>query len=83
MAKPVIDLFSLKPENTVFVEAPSPNGATDRTIEAAVLLKTEILTKKTADFVVVNTDGWSVGDEAVQFKTRMSVALAADLVFCM
>ncbi len=83
VAKPVTDLFSLKPENIIFVGATSPRNATDKTVEAVVSLKNEIISKADTDFVVVNTDGWAVGEEAVQFKSRLASALAPDVVFCL
>ena len=83
VAKPVTDLFTLKPESIIFIGATSPGDATDKTVEAVVSLKNEIISKAAADFVVVNTDGWAVGEEAIQFKSRLAFALAPDVVFCL
>lgn len=83
VAKPVTDLFNLKPANAFFVGVNSPSGAVDRTIEGAAFLKAEILAEATADFVIVNTDGWGGAEEAVQFKARLATALGPDMVFCL
>lgn len=82
VANPVTDLFGLKPENIAFIGSTSPNKTTDRIVEASVSLKNEILSETTTDFVVVNTDGWVIGEEAVQFKSRLATALASDVAFC-
>ena len=81
--KPVTDLFDLKPANTFFVGVNSPSGAVDRTIEGVAFLKAEILAEATADFVIVNTDGWGGVEEAVQFKARLAAAVGPDVVFCL
>jgi polynucleotide 5'-hydroxyl-kinase GRC3/NOL9 len=83
VVKPVTDLFNLKPENLVFVGTTSPSGAADKTVEATASLKTDIMGKGNADFLVVNTDGWALGEEAVQFKSRLAAALEPDIVFCL
>jgi polynucleotide 5'-hydroxyl-kinase GRC3/NOL9 len=83
VVKPVTDLFNLKPENLVFVGTTSPSGAAEKTLEATASLKTEISGKRSADFLVVNTDGWAIGEEAVQFKSRLAAALEPDIVFCL
>ena len=83
VTKPVTDLFNLKPANTFFVGVNSPREATDRTIEGTAFLKTEIVADATADFVIVNTDGWGGTKEAVQFKARLAAAVGPDLVYCL
>ena len=83
VAKPLTDLFNLKPANAFFVGVNSPSGAVDRTIEGTAFLKAEILAEATTDFVIVNTDGWGGTEEAVQFKARLATALGPDVVFCL
>ena len=36
----------------------------------------------TADFVVVNTDGWVEGEEAVKYKLKLAEMLEPDIVVC-
>jgi len=43
------------------------------------LMKAEIL-RKAVDFVVVNTDGWVEGEEAIKFKLQLAEKLEPDVV---
>ncbi len=81
VTKPVTDLFTLKAENAFFVGFTSPSEAVDKTVRGIGLMKQEILAKA-ADFVVVNTDGWVEGEEAVKCKSLLAEALNPDAVFC-
>lgn len=81
VTKPVTDLFTLKAENAFFVGFTSPSEAVDKTVRGIGLMKQEILAKA-ADFVVVNTDGWVEGEEAVKYKSLLAEALNPDAVFC-
>lgn len=81
LTSPVTDLFNVKPQNITFIGVTSPSHAPTQTIQAAAQLKTEILTQTAADYVIINTDGWTVGDEAVQFKGALAEALEPDVVF--
>jgi len=79
VAKPITDLFSVKPENVFFVGVTSPSEAPDITIEAAAALATYARTK--AEFIIVNTDGWILGEEAVAFKQHLAEAMKPDVIF--
>ncbi len=81
VAKPVTDLFTLKAENAFFVGFTSPSENVDKAVNGLGLMKQEIL-DKAADFVVVNTDGWVEGEEAVAYKLRLAEELNPDVVFC-
>jgi len=81
VTKPVTDLFRLRAENALFVGVTSPSEAVDKTIKGIALMKAEIL-GKAADFVVVNTDGWVEGEEAVKYKSRLAEELNPDVIFC-
>ena len=83
VAKPFVDMFNLGAENAFFVGATSPSEATEKTVEGTAFLKAEILSKTTVDFLVVNTDGWVEGEDALRFKTRLAMALEPDVVFCL
>jgi polynucleotide 5'-hydroxyl-kinase GRC3/NOL9 len=80
-AKPVTDLYWLRAENAFFVGVTSPSEAVNKTITGIALMKAEIL-GKAADFVVVNTDGWVEGEEAVKYKSRLAEELNPDVIFC-
>ncbi len=79
-AKPLMELYSLKAENAFFVGATSPSDAVSKTIDGLALMKAEIL-EKTVDFVVVNTDGWVEGEEAVEYKAQLAEKLEPDVIF--
>jgi polynucleotide 5'-hydroxyl-kinase GRC3/NOL9 len=79
--KPLTELYELKAENAFFVGATSPSEAVNKTIEGLALMKAEIL-EKTTDFVVVNTDGWVEGEEAVKYKAQLAEKFEPHVVLC-
>jgi polynucleotide 5'-hydroxyl-kinase GRC3/NOL9 len=81
VTKPLTELYELKAQNAFFVGATSPSAAVNKTLEGMVLMKAEIL-DVTADFVVVNTDGWVEGEEAVKYKLQLAGMLEPDMVVC-
>jgi polynucleotide 5'-hydroxyl-kinase GRC3/NOL9 len=81
VTKPATDLFRLKAENAFFVGFTSPSEAVNKTIKGIALIEQEVL-NKAANFVVVNTDGWVEGEEALKYKSRLAEELNPDAVFC-
>ncbi|MEM3577856.1 MAG: Clp1/GlmU family protein [Candidatus Bathyarchaeia archaeon] len=81
VAKPVTDLFNLETKNAFFVGVASPSSAIDKVIEGLVSLKREILDGN-PDFIVVNTDGWIEGEDAVNYKIRLVNELLPNMVLC-
>jgi polynucleotide 5'-hydroxyl-kinase GRC3/NOL9 len=81
VAKPVTDLFNLEAKNAFFVGVTSPSTAVDKVIKGLVSLKGEILDNN-PDFIVINTDGWVKGEDAVNYKIRLVKELAPDMVLC-
>lgn len=79
--KPVTDLFDLKAENAYFVGVTSPSKTVDKVIEGLASLGKEVLSDR-PDFVVVNTDGWVEGEEAVSYKVKLVEHLNPNIVFC-
>jgi polynucleotide 5'-hydroxyl-kinase GRC3/NOL9 len=80
---PVTDLFSLAPENAVFIGTTSAGAATKKTVEGTAFLKMEIEKIAKADFIVVNTDGWAGSDEAALFKSELAKSIEPDVIFCL
>ncbi len=78
----VTDFYNIKEQNAIFIGATSPQEATEKTIQAAVFLKNEIFNKFEPDFILINTDGWVIG-EAVEFKKQLATELDVDVVFCL
>lgn len=81
VTKPITDLFNLQAKNAIFIGATSPDGAVDKVIESLNQLKKEILSSDT-DFVVVNSDGWIDGEEAVKYKIQLVEKINPDAIFC-
>jgi polynucleotide 5'-hydroxyl-kinase GRC3/NOL9 len=81
VTKPITDLFSLQAKNAIFIGATSPNGAADKVIESLTQLKKQIFGSD-PDFVVVNSDGWVEGEEAVKYKAQLVEKINPDAVFC-
>ncbi len=77
--KQVAELYDLKLENAFFVGVTSPIQAITKIIEGLVSMKAEIL-QKSIDFVLINTDGWVVGDDAVRIKSQLVKELKPDFV---
>lgn len=81
VTKPITDLFSLEAKNAFFVGVTSPSKALSKVIEGLSLLKMEVL-KENPDFILVNTDGWVEGEDAVNYKMQLVSKLHPDLIFC-
>lgn len=76
---PIKDLFLLKAENAYFIGTTSPSGAVNKVIDRLAKMKDESL-KKAVDFLIVNTDGWVLGEEAVQYKLRLIKRITPNVV---
>ncbi|MDH5782324.1 MAG: Clp1/GlmU family protein [Candidatus Bathyarchaeota archaeon] len=76
---PTLDPFLLNAENAYFIGTTTPNGALNKVIDKLAKMKDEGL-KKAVDFLVINTDGWVVGEEAVQYKLRLAKRIAPSVV---
>jgi polynucleotide 5'-hydroxyl-kinase GRC3/NOL9 len=81
VSKPLTDLFGLKARSARFLGETSPSNVTEEVIRNLSSLKKEIISSD-LDFLVVNTDGWTEGDCAVNYKLRLVEELSPDLVFC-
>jgi polynucleotide 5'-hydroxyl-kinase GRC3/NOL9 len=82
VTKPITDLFNLEARSAFFVGSTSPSTVIDRVIEGLTLLKKEILSGE-PDFVVINTDGWVEGDEAINYKVQLIRVLNPSVIFCL
>jgi len=80
--EPIIDLYGLQMDNAVFVGVTSPSRATVESVNALVTLKNKAL-KMNVDFLIINTDGWVEGEDAVNYKARLIEAVAPDAILCL
>ncbi len=81
VTKPITDLFNLRAKNASFIGSTSPSGASEKVIDAMITLKKEVLDGN-PDFIIVNSDGWIEGKNAIEFKARLAEQLSPDIVFC-
>jgi len=81
VSKPVTDLFNLEAVNAYFVGVTSPSRALEKVILGVTSLKDEIL-KHSPDYIVVNTDGWVEGDDAINYKLQIIEKINPDVVLC-
>jgi polynucleotide 5'-hydroxyl-kinase GRC3/NOL9 len=71
VTKPVTDLFNLEAENAFFIGLTSPSTAVNKVVEGlSFKLKREIF-ESNPDFIVINTDGWVEGEDAVNYKVNL------------
>ncbi|MEM2937072.1 MAG: Clp1/GlmU family protein [Candidatus Bathyarchaeia archaeon] len=81
VSKPVTDLFNLEVENAFFVGVTSPSKAIDRVLQGLTFLKEEVFSSN-PDFVVVNTDGWVEGEDAIHYKVQLAEKINPNIIFC-
>ncbi len=79
IVEPVIDLFRLQAEDVVFIGVTSPSGKVDLMLNAMSTLKNKALELGEC-FLVINTDGWIQGGDAVNYKARLVSLLVPDIV---
>ena len=80
VAKPITDLFSLQARNAIFIGTTSPNGAAEKVIKSLAQLKKEIL-KGDPDCIIVNSDGWVIGEGAIKYKAQLVEQMNPEIVF--
>lgn len=81
VTKPLTDLFGLRAENAFFVGFTSPSRAVNKVLEGLASSKRKILGNN-PDFVIVNTDGWVEGEDAVKYKLQLVEKLNPDIILC-
>ncbi len=81
VSKPITDLFNLEADNAFFVGVTSPGKAVENVVKGLTLLKDEIF-QGNPDFVIVNTDGWVEGEDAVKYKLQLIEKIKPDMIFC-
>ena len=79
ITEPVKDLFEIKAEDAYFVGLTSPSGAVNKVIEGLTELKSRVL-EIDLDFLIINTDGWVDGEDAAQYKIRLTEKVSPSIV---
>ena len=76
---PIKDLFEIEAEKAYFVGLTSPSQMINRVVDGLVELKNSV-ENVDVDFLVINTDGWISGEEAVSYKVGLTEKVAPDVV---
>jgi len=76
---PVRDLFEIKAESAYFVGLTSPSGVVNKVLEGLTELKNRIL-EIDVDFLIINTDGWVDGEDATNYKIRLTERVSPSVV---
>jgi polynucleotide 5'-hydroxyl-kinase GRC3/NOL9 len=80
VVKKVTELCELNMANAFFVGVTSPNQAVARSIEGLTEMHKEIMHKHEANYVIINTDGWVEGENAVNYILQLVNQFKPDLV---
>lgn len=78
-SKPITELYNLRLINACFVGVTSPIEAIAKIVEGLAAMKAELMQRQ-VDFLVINTDGWVVGDIAIRYKTALIKKLNPDVI---
>lgn len=76
---PISDPFLLRAEDAYFIGTTTPSGAINEVIDKLAKMK-DVSLQKASNFLVINTDGWVLGEEAVQYKLRLVKRIAPSVV---
>jgi polynucleotide 5'-hydroxyl-kinase GRC3/NOL9 len=79
ITKPIKDLFEIEAENACFIGVTTPSLAVSKVIKELATLKNKVL-EASVDFLIVNTDGWVEGEDAVKYKVQLAEKAAPDIV---
>jgi len=79
VTKPMKDLFEMEAENVCFVGVTSPSLALNKVVEGLTAIKSRV-SQKDVDLLIVNTDGWVEGEEAVRYKVQLAERIIPDIV---
>ena len=77
--KPIRDLFEMGAENICFVGVTSPSGAARKVIEALTNIRKKALVNG-SDVLIINTDGWVEGEDAVRYKVVLTERISPNIV---
>jgi len=78
VTKPIRDPFEMSAENVCFIGVTSPSSAVTEVVEAIARMTEKALTL--GDLLVVNTDGWVEGEDAVRYKLALAKRVKPGIV---
>jgi len=79
ITKPIRDPFEINAENVCFIGVTSPNTAVHRVVEGIMKVKEKVM-KRGASLLIVNTDGWIDGEDAIRYKVTLAKQIKPDVV---
>jgi polynucleotide 5'-hydroxyl-kinase GRC3/NOL9 len=79
LAKPMIDPFEIGAESICFIGVTSPSGAVSKVIEGIADMKEKAL-KRGVGVLIINTDGWIEGEDAVRYKVALAKQIKPNLL---
>jgi len=79
LTKPVIDPFEIGAESIWFIGVTSPSGAVSKVIEGIMSMKEKAL-KRGVGVLIMNTDGWIEGEDAVLYKVALAKQIKPSLL---
>ena len=74
IGKPIIDPFNLQPDHLIFIGITSPYNVIEPAINGLMELRDKAVSAG-SNFVIINTDGWIEGFDAVNYKYRLLSSL--------
>lgn len=79
LTKPIIDPFEIGAESVCFIGVTSPSGAVSKVIEGIAGMKEKAL-KRGVGVLIINTDGWIDGEDAVRYKVALAKEIKPNLL---
>ena len=79
LTRPIIDPFEVGASNVCFIGVTSPSGAVSKIVEGIMSMKENAL-KKGVDVLIINTDGWVEGEEAIRYKVALAKSIKPNLL---
>ncbi len=79
VTKFIRDPFEMGAENVFFVGVTSPSGAVTKVIDGITSMKKRV-TKRHVDILIINTDGWIEGEDAIRYKVVLAKEIRPDIV---
>jgi len=79
LTKPVMDPFEIGAESICFIGVTSPSGAVTKVIEGIKGMKEKAL-KRGVGVLIINTDGWIEGEDAVRYKVALAKEIKPNLL---
>lgn len=82
LRKPITDCSNLQPDYMIFIGITNPYRVVDRIINGLVELTNRAISMN-SDLVIINTDGWVDGEDAINYKRQLIRALESTFVVVM